>query len=284
MRLENQASFDDVLKVEMDKIAEGREKRRKLWEIESGNGTKDSAINAIGIAFSGGGIRSATFNLGVLQALAGLGLLKIVDYMSTVSGGGYIGSWLVAWIKRENLKTVERELRTDCVRSGVDAKPRQITFLREYSNYLTPKLGAFSGDTWAFIGSYVRNLVLNQIILGLFLVSLLLLSRPFVLRFWMIVKSCESAVSLWTMWYVPAIACGLLVLALSATIANLSDMLHRDVNSPAERLFASPRQISILVLFPNWGERLDEQDDHAGPARQHATEPTAPYSGPLDQG
>jgi hypothetical protein len=136
------------------------------------------------------------------------------------------------------------------VRSGVDTKPRQITFLREYSNYLTPKLGVFSGDTWAFIGSYVRNLILNQIVLGLFLVSLLLLSRPFVLWFWMIVRSCQAAAGLWTMWHVPAIACGLLALALSVTTANLSNMLQRDVNSPSERLFASPWQINIFVLFP----------------------------------
>jgi len=250
MRQVNKVSFNDVLKAEMDKIAEGREKRRQLWEIEGGNGTKESAINAIGIAFSGGGIRSATFNLGVLQALAGMGLLKIIDYMSTVSGGGYIGSWLVAWIKREDLRKVEEKLGTDCERFGVGTKPREVEFLREYSNYLTPRLGVFSGDTWAFIGSYVRNLILNQIVLGLFLVSLLLLSRPFVLWFWMIVRSCQSAPSLWTMWYVPAIASGLLALALSVTTANLSNMLQRQVNSPSQRLFASPWQINILVLFP----------------------------------
>lgn len=46
----------------------------------------------IGLAFSGGGIRSATFNLGVLQALNSCGIFKCVDYLSTVSGGGYIGS------------------------------------------------------------------------------------------------------------------------------------------------------------------------------------------------
>src|SRR6266436_6339892 len=103
MRRENKISFNDVLTAENNKIAEGRTKRRKLWHIEGGNETKDGAINAIGIAFSGGGIRSATFNLGVLQALAGMGLLKIIDYMSTVSGGSYIGSWLLAWIKREDL-------------------------------------------------------------------------------------------------------------------------------------------------------------------------------------
>ena len=39
----------------------------------------------IGLAFSGGGIRSATFNLGVLQALANANLLNKIDYLSTVS-------------------------------------------------------------------------------------------------------------------------------------------------------------------------------------------------------
>ena len=46
------------------------------------------------LALSGGGIRSAAFNLGVLQSLAGNGLLARMDYLSTVSGGGYIGSAL----------------------------------------------------------------------------------------------------------------------------------------------------------------------------------------------
>jgi hypothetical protein len=56
----------------------------------------------IGLALSGGGIRSATFSLGVVQALAQRGLLRRIDYLSTVSGGGYIGAWLLpASIARE---------------------------------------------------------------------------------------------------------------------------------------------------------------------------------------
>ena len=47
--------------------------------------------NLVGLALSGGGIRSATFSLGVLSALARHGLLRHVDFLSTVSGGGYIG-------------------------------------------------------------------------------------------------------------------------------------------------------------------------------------------------
>ena len=50
----------------------------------------------LGLAFSGGGLRSATINLGVLQGLQEKGLLRKVDYLSCVSGGSYIGSWYVA--------------------------------------------------------------------------------------------------------------------------------------------------------------------------------------------
>ncbi len=50
----------------------------------------------IGLSFSGGGLRSATFNLGVVQALAKHGVLPFVDYLSTVSGGGYLGSSLTS--------------------------------------------------------------------------------------------------------------------------------------------------------------------------------------------
>jgi hypothetical protein len=47
----------------------------------------------VGLAFSGGGIRSASFNLGLLQAFYKNGLLRFVDYLSTISGGSYIGAW-----------------------------------------------------------------------------------------------------------------------------------------------------------------------------------------------
>ena len=58
------------------------------------------AADVIGLALSGGGIRSATFNLGLLQGLHRLNLLALVDYLSTVSGGGYVGSFWSEWIAR----------------------------------------------------------------------------------------------------------------------------------------------------------------------------------------
>src|SRR4029079_4203067 len=51
------------------------------------------------LCLSGGGIRSAIFGLGIFQGLAKTGLLDAFDYLSTVSGGGYVGGWLTAWIK-----------------------------------------------------------------------------------------------------------------------------------------------------------------------------------------
>lgn len=56
------------------------------------------ALDGTGLALSGGGIRSASFALGVVQALLNDGLFKRFDYLSTVSGGGYLGSTLSWWL------------------------------------------------------------------------------------------------------------------------------------------------------------------------------------------
>ncbi|TCV90625.1 hypothetical protein [Sulfurirhabdus autotrophica] len=116
----------------------------------------------IGLSLSGGGIRSATFNLGIIQSLAKLDMLKHLDYLSTVSGGGYIGSWLSALIYHspEGLAGAQEILKP---KNGSVEEAPPIRFLRRYSNYLTPKLGIFSGDTLAAIATYLRNFGLNLI-------------------------------------------------------------------------------------------------------------------------
>ena len=139
---------------------------------------KAHEANLVGLAFSGGGIRSATFNLGVLQALADLKLLYRVDYLSTVSGGGYIGGWLAALTKRlKSFAKVQERLRTNRVHQDEDNEPTEIRFLRVFSNYLTPKLGIFSGDTWAIVAIYLRNLLLNLTVVLAVLATLLLALR-----------------------------------------------------------------------------------------------------------
>src|SRR6184192_1648050 len=101
------------------------------------------------LCISGGGIRSATFGLGVLQGLARCGLLNRFHYLSTVSGGGYIGSWLSAWIKNDpnGIRGVVDELkrRPD---STLNPEPQPVRHLREFSNYLAPRTGLTSVDFW----------------------------------------------------------------------------------------------------------------------------------------
>jgi uncharacterized membrane protein len=132
-----------------------------------------------GLAFSGGGVRSATFNLGILQALAQTGMLRQFDYMSTVSGGGYIGGWLSRWIAAHEtgLAGVEKALAEG---GASPCEPPQVKFLRQYSNFLTPRVGMFSADTWALLATYFRNAFLNLLILTTGLAALLLLPRLWV--------------------------------------------------------------------------------------------------------
>ncbi len=129
----------------------------------------------IGLALSGGGVRSATFGLGVLQALAANGLLRHLDYLSTVSGGGFIGGWLSKCIHEQggDVRKVEEMLAPP---SG-SAEAPAIRFLRQYSNYLSPRGGMFSADTWTLIGTYIRNTGLNLSMLVAWLCALLLLPR-----------------------------------------------------------------------------------------------------------
>lgn len=242
------------------------------------------------LCFSGGGIRSATFGLGIVQSLAKHGLLDEFDYLSTVSGGGYLGSWLSAWIRREQVNNFEQsinqlvddlaqctdakkfselgkkiteleknisalkdeqkaseskhfstrinalELRLNKLKEDrnvcADAKkleelhdniaaqdadlyarfgevspfgvkrvqdklnahiparpanpddpispntePRQFQHLREYSNFMSPKVGLLSADTWTLFGIYLRNVFLNWTIFVPILVAVLLLPR-----------------------------------------------------------------------------------------------------------
>ena len=151
----------------------------------------------VGVAFSGGGIRSATFNLGVLQALGRLKLLTRVDYLSTVSGGGYIGGWLAAWIRRvgepgpsrpsrptwTSVEAVESHLdpRTERLKvndpTAAEPEPETIHHLRAHSRYLAPRFGLFTLDAWALLAIYARNLLITWLIVAPMLLVVALFCR-----------------------------------------------------------------------------------------------------------
>lgn len=144
---------------------------------------RDAPLTALCI--SGGGIRSATFALGAIQELGRRGLLAQFDYLSTVSGGGYIGSWLSAWIHRAGglggvLKRLTRTNSAAASEGTDEGAPDPVEHLREFNSYLTPRLGLTSGDTWTLIAIVVRNLILNWLLLLPLLMAALMAPRVLV--------------------------------------------------------------------------------------------------------
>lgn len=135
----------------------------------------DQPLSALCI--SGGGIRSATFALGAIQGLAEKGILSGMDYLSTVSGGGYIGSWLSAWKQRGGgMDRIVPALKP-AAPFPPKGEPDPLEHLREYNNYLSPKLGMFSPDTWTLAATVVRNMLLNWLVLIPLLMFVLLAPR-----------------------------------------------------------------------------------------------------------
>ncbi len=174
-----------VLKHELDQVEARRAKVGVVplaAAVSTANPYKRAAtLGLMGLCFSGGGIRSATFNLGILQGLAELKLLGCFDYLSTVSGGGYIHQWFAAWSKRRGFEEVEKLLIPLPGEDNPGTHPEPLRWLRRYSNYLTPQTGVLSADTWVAIATWLRNALLNQIILISGLLFLVLL--PHLLTF-----------------------------------------------------------------------------------------------------
>ena len=156
------------------------------------NGSPDRRADDMklaGLAFSGGGIRSATFNLGVLQKLAETGALPRFDYLSTVSGGGYIGSWFSTWIKHDrSLTKVIDRLDTTKSSDPLAEEVRPVRWLRMFSNYLSPNSSIMSVDAWTVGVTWLRNTLINQVVLLLILLTVLSFIN-LMFRVWAILKS-----------------------------------------------------------------------------------------------
>lgn len=153
-----------------------REETAELWGAQEAEdiwkhpdpareyGRRMLARGQAALCLSGGGIRSAAFALGIVQALAQKGLLREFQYLSTVSGGGYLGGFLLRWIAERNhdVDAVQAELAggaTVCA-----SEPAPIRWLRENSNFVTPRVGIASADTWTTIATSVRNILINWLV------------------------------------------------------------------------------------------------------------------------
>ena len=91
------ADFQEVFQEEMSKwVMPRRTPKDSSTENQESEAQYFPSVShgLIGLAFSGGGVRAATYSLGAIQRLSQLGVLPYVDYLSTASGGGYLGtSW-----------------------------------------------------------------------------------------------------------------------------------------------------------------------------------------------
>ena len=163
--------FHEIFQIEIDAIMERRRAialRKQVQPIEI---TLEDEVAAdddaapvrrptpasrvVGLALSGGGIRSSAFCLGVLQALDYRNLIDRIDYLSTVSGGGYIGTSLsVAMSVGRGEFPFTSELRNG-------EKPG-VQHIRDHSNYLFPQglLNIFGN-----IVVYLRGLVANVLLI-----------------------------------------------------------------------------------------------------------------------
>lgn len=174
---------------------------------------KPGEAGQVALCLSGGGIRSAAFALGILQGMARRHLLSKVHYLSTVSGGGYVGCWLTAWAHRAACSAKAKPLTDSTDEDGVAAsvfksleeslgsrppfnpeEPEPIRRMRFGQKYLTPRAGVGSIDTWAAGVTVLRNLLLNWVVFIPLLAALLLLPRI-----------VDSALTLWMFWSAPPV-------------------------------------------------------------------------------
>jgi hypothetical protein len=187
------AKLDEVLQAELDHICQNRHPTRDKAEVER---------TLIGLALSGGGIRSATANLGVLQALSRMRVLPLVDYLSTVSGGGYIGaclSSLLSWngedpasptpksetpftfSKQELRFTTDWEtfpFRAEYLANESKVGGDLMAHLRTHGNFLVARLGLLRRETMRSIGNIITGVVFNVMafLLTMFAISAAYLS------------------------------------------------------------------------------------------------------------
>ncbi|AMV28682.1 hypothetical protein VT84_30030 [Gemmata sp. SH-PL17] len=144
---------------------------------EHGKATDALPHDALGLALSGGGIRSASFCLGLVQALARSKWLPKVDFLSTVSGGGYTGAFLGRFFdqcgKPDGLTgavpdTADGAGQDRVARDLVDSRSASISWLRRHANYLSP---SGHGEMATNIAGFWRNLISVYFVLAFFLVT-----------------------------------------------------------------------------------------------------------------
>jgi hypothetical protein len=186
-------------------------------------------LDGVGLALSGGGIRSASFALGVVQMLINSSLLQRFDYLSTVSGGGYLGSSLSWWLhqcapptaadppspdageqKRSPYQAFKEQFGSKVkgarAAPGSSSASNWLAFIRQHGNYLQPP-----GVGWLSLAATVLRVCLSSLmvyfaaVVGLF--SLLIYcwgTEAIALIGAALSISAAAVIIAWTITYGPA--------------------------------------------------------------------------------
>jgi hypothetical protein len=208
----------------------------ELQKHENNYLENDSPV--LGVGLSGGGIRSATFCLGVFQSFAFTkGLLAKVKYISSVSGGGYFASFLSAAalkFRKQGLNTaeeLEKMLRQDNHREAIN-------HLRDRGNYIAP---SGMSDYMKIVSVFLRNILVINFVLAVFCMMIFFLAELIEVGIMAVCPECISnlhqgcSVSLWL--FVPPAIFGLFSIPL---------MLVFWLIRPAKELF-SP--LGCIIVF-----------------------------------
>ncbi|MEX1103840.1 MAG: patatin-like phospholipase family protein, partial [Dehalococcoidia bacterium] len=140
----------------------------------------------VGLGLGGGGMRAAVFSLGVTQAMARNDFLEDVDYMATVSGGGYLGTSLQSLMAEDlpykdpgrfgmTAQTFPFAFPRPADASGGTAtstghgvhgiESPATRYVREHARFLGRWIGLFDGYTWRMVGQVAVSMVLLWVLL-----------------------------------------------------------------------------------------------------------------------
>lgn len=212
------------------------QRRRTHYELPNA----DTRDDAVGLALSGGGIRSSTFALGVVEVLARKGMLKDVDFLSTVSGGGYLGSFITTVLDDPDEDvTLKPEKGTRPFGAEGNHESTVVRHLRNHSKYLSE-----GGLNTVFRLGFV-------LLYGLF--ASLLLVLPALMTGAMIVVALHDMLDAlrpgW-MWWIP-LACVALLYAITRTRTTA-----RGLETAAGFLLAGILVCGMLATLPELSRRV----------------------------
>ncbi|MGE0227553.1 MAG: patatin-like phospholipase family protein [Dehalococcoidia bacterium] len=236
-----------------------------------------------GVALSGGGMRSAIFSLGVLQALARNELLASADYISSVSGGGYVAASLAGLgaerLPYEGLERLAADYAhfpfayPQALTHGVE-RPRSMSeattqarrlpvhgneapalwHIRKYANLLGSGIGLFDLTTWLSVGRYLASTVALWL---LFLLPVLAVIALLVLPPWFALWDRAEALRV-PLVLAPVVAGILLLLALGSVTVIDRRLGQRAGLLRVLRVLTAIEAVALLTLFAGGGAWLIE--------------------------